>query len=57
MTHKQRNSEGVVLSFDVVSEDNLGSYVCVAVNLKDVAYAHVELGKISEIHVCIVFSF
>ncbi|KAJ7377511.1 hypothetical protein OS493_028494 [Desmophyllum pertusum] len=43
MTHKQRNSEGVVLSFDVVSEDNLGSYVCVAVNLKDVAYAHVEL--------------
>ena len=39
-------SSGVVLNIDSVVEDDLGTYFCLAVNSKNVAYAYVELGKI-----------
>lgn len=39
-------SIGVVLFIDFVNEDNLGIYFCVVVNLINVVYVYVELGKI-----------
>ena len=45
MTPREHRSKGAVLSFDSVSEGDLGVYFCVAVNSKNVAYAYVKLGK------------
>ena len=39
------NSKGVVLSMRSVSEDDLGTYVCVAENSKGRKQARIELGK------------
>lgn len=46
MTPEEYGSNGVRLYIDSVGEDDLGIYLCVAVNSKNVVYAYVELGKI-----------
>lgn len=48
VTRKQHSNNGIVLSFKSVGEQDLGMYFCVAMNSKGVAYAYVELGKMSQ---------
>lgn len=47
MSSREPGSSGVVLTIDSVVKDDLGIYFCVALNSKNVAYAYVELGKIT----------
>lgn len=47
MSSREPGSSGVVLTIDSVVKEDLGIYFCVALNSKNVAYAYVELGKIT----------
>ena len=48
-TQKQYNNEEVVLLLESVSKQDLGMYLCVAVNSKGIAVAFVELGRLTKL--------